>query len=105
MSIDLPREFLILNFLKLFICLFLYPNAVQFMNTLLSDLTQERAIRSELDERVTLIKVENEELKKDCEKLKALINDLLHHPQVPIHLYLLVLWQTKVFTGSCIALL
>lgn len=56
-------------------------NTLEFMNTLLSDLTQERAIRSELDERVTLIKVENEELKKDCEKLKALINDLLHHPQ------------------------
>lgn len=48
------------------------------MNSLLSELTQERTMRTEVEERMNSIKIENEKLVMECEKLK----DLLFRPEV-----------------------
>ena len=40
------------------------------MNSLLSQLTQERTMRTEVEERMNSMKIENEKLVMECEKLK-----------------------------------
>lgn len=40
------------------------------MNSLLSQLTKERTMRTEVEERMNSMKIENEKLVMECEKLK-----------------------------------
>lgn len=55
------------------------------MNSLLSDLNEERNKRIELDERIISMETTNQKLVSECEKLKDMVNDLLHSSKVMHH--------------------
>lgn len=57
------------------------------MNTLLSDLAEERGRRIDLEERISLMEGKEKDLLTQCEKLKELVNDLLHLSEVQIYGY------------------
>ena len=52
------------------------------MNSLLSNLTDERTRRVELEERISSMEEKNKELLTESEKLKELVNDMLHLSKV-----------------------
>lgn len=53
------------------------------MNTLLTNLTEEKRARTELEEQVSQLRNENQELVAEREKLMDLVNDLL--PSSKVH--------------------
>ena len=55
------------------------------MNTLLSDLNEERNKRIELDERIKSMERTNQNLVEECASLKDMVNDLLHSSKVIHH--------------------
>lgn len=55
------------------------------MNDLLTKFTEEKRARTELEEHVSYLKKQNNELVTECEKLKQLVNDLLPSSKVWIH--------------------
>lgn len=52
------------------------------MNTLLTNLTEEKRARTELEEQVSQLRNENQELVAEREKLMDLVNDLLPSSKV-----------------------
>ena len=47
------------------------------MNTLLTNFTEEKQARAELEQLVSQLEEKNQELVSECEKLRDLVNDLL----------------------------
>ncbi|KAL9955136.1 hypothetical protein ACROYT_G036422 [Oculina patagonica] len=52
-------------------------DTLEVMNTLLSNLTEEKRARTELEEQVSQLEKNNQDLVSECGKLRDLVNDLL----------------------------
>ena len=61
------------------------------MNTLLTNVTEEKRARAELEQLVTQLEEKNKELVSECEKLKDLVNDLLPLSKVQYIIYICII--------------